>query len=118
MTDVTKDILMNRDIISINQDIECRGPYCIRQWNNPENVFALIRPLSTGEYAIGMFNLSDKKAEMSLQFYDIGLPVFSGRALEFYDCYSHTSAGTFTERYVTQLESHDCAVFKAKVVKL
>lgn len=118
MTDSTREILMNRDVISINQDVECRGPYCIRQWNNPENVFALIRPLSTGEYAIGMFNLSDKKAEMSLQFYDIGLPAFSGMGLELYDCYSHDTAGTFTERYVTQIESHDCVVFKAKVVKL
>ncbi len=118
MTDITRDILMNKDIISINQDIECRGPFCIRQWNNPENVFALVRPLSTGEYAIGMFNLSDKKAEMSLQFYDIGLPVSSGRGLELYDCYEHKVTGTFTERYVTQLESHDCVMFKAKVVKL
>ncbi len=118
MTDTTRDILTNRDIISINQDIECRGPYCIRQWNNPENVFALIKPLCTGEYAVGLFNLSDKKAEMSLQFYDIGLPAASGRGLELYDCYSHSTAGTFTERYVTQLESHDCEVFRAKAVKL
>lgn len=118
MDDTAKDILTNRDIISINQDIECRSPYIIRQWNNPENVFALVRPLSAGEYAIGLFNLSDKRAEMSLQFYDIGLPVFSGRGLELYDCYLHSSAGTYTERYVTQLEPHDCAVFKARSVKL
>ena len=118
MDAAAKEILTNKDIISINQDIECRGPYIIRQWNNPENVFALVRPLSTGEYAIGLFNLSDKRAEMSLQFYDIGLPVFSGKGLEMYDCCSHSSAGTFTERYVTQLDSHDCAVFKASVVKL
>ncbi|MBP3267204.1 MAG: glycoside hydrolase family 27 protein, partial [Ruminococcus sp.] len=115
MTDTTREILTNPDIISIDQDIECRGAYCIRQWNNPENVFALIKPLSTGEYAIGLFNLSDRRAEMSLQFYDIGLPAASGRGLEMYDCYEHTTVGTYTERYVTQLESHDCAVFKAKV---
>ena len=118
MDAAAKEILTNKDIISINQDIECRGPYIIRQWNNPENVFALVRPLSTGEYAIGLFNLSDKRAEMSLQFYDIGLPVFSGKGLEMYDCCLHSSAGTFTERYVTQLDSHDCAVFKASLVKL
>ena len=118
MTDTTKEILMNRDIISINQDPECRGPYIIRQWNNPENVFALVKPLADGEYAIGMFNLSDKRAEMSLQFYDIGLPVSSGRGLELYNCYSHSVTGTFTERYVTQLDSHGCDVFKARAVKV
>ncbi|MBQ9947834.1 MAG: glycoside hydrolase family 27 protein, partial [Oscillospiraceae bacterium] len=92
--------------------------YCIRQWNNPENVFALIKPLSGGDYAIGMFNFSDKKSEMSLQFFDIGLPAASGRGLELYDCYSHSVIGTFTERYAAQIDSHDCMMFRAKVVKL
>lgn len=78
MSEVAKEILTNKDVIAINQDIECRGPYCIRQWNNPENVFSLIKPLSGGDYAVGMFNFSDKKSEMSLQFYDIGLPAASG----------------------------------------
>ncbi len=118
MSDAAKEILTNPDIIAINQDDEVRGPYCIRQWNNPENVFALIRPLSGGDYAIGMFNFGDKKSEMSLQFYDIGLPAASGRGLELYDCYTHSVIGTFTERYAAQIESHDCVVFRAKVVKL
>ena len=34
MTDVTLETLGNEDLIRINQDIECRAPYCIRQWNN------------------------------------------------------------------------------------
>ena len=118
MTPATKEILTNKDVIAINQDIECRGPYCIRQWNNPENVFSLIKPLSGGDYAVGMFNFSDKKSEMSLQFYDIGLPAASGRGLELYDCYSHSVIGTFSERYAAQIESHDCLMFRAKVVKL
>ena len=118
MTEETKAILINKDIIAINQDMECSGPYCIRQWNNPEKVFALIKPLCGGEYAIGMFNFSDKTSEMSLQFFDIGLPSCSGRGLELYDCHKHESAGTFTERYAPQIASHDCLVFRAKVVKL
>ena len=117
MTPETKEILMNPDVIAINQDIECRGPFCIRQWNNPEKVFALVKPLCGGEYAIGLFNFGDRKNEMSLQFYDIGLPYGSGRALELYDCHSHQTIGTFTERFATQLDSHDCMVLRAKVVR-
>ena len=117
MTPETKEILTNADIIALNQDIECRGPYCIRQWNNPEKVFALVKPLHGGDYAIGMFNFSDKTSEMSLQFYDIGLPTSSGRGLELYDCHLHKTIGTFTERYAAQIPSHDCLVFRAKVVK-
>ncbi|MBE5793547.1 MAG: glycoside hydrolase family 27 protein [Clostridiales bacterium] len=117
MTPETKEILTNPDIIAINQDIECRGPFCIRQWNNPEKVFALVKPLFGGDYAIGFFNFGDQKSEMSLQFYDIGLPYSSGRALELYDCHTHQTIGTFTERYAAQVDSHDCMVFRAKVVK-
>lgn len=118
MSESTKEILLNTDIIAINQDPECRGPYCIRQWNNPDKVFALVKPLSGSEYAIGLFNLSDRKSEMSLQFFDIGLPMSSGRGLELYDCHTHKIVGTFSERYAVQLEAHDCQVFRAKPVKL
>ncbi len=118
MSDNTKEVLMNKDIIAINQDTECRGPYCIKQWNNPDNVFALIKPLSDGDYAIGMFNLSDNRSEMSLQFYDIGLPATAGRALRLYDCYSHSEDGVYEDRYATYIEPHDCKMFRARVVKL
>ncbi len=118
MDDVTRGILTNREVIAINQDIECRGPYCIRQWNNPENVFALVKPMSDGGYAIGLFNFGDRSGEMSLQFWDIGLTYASGRGLEMYDCWNKKNLGVFTERFVTTIEPHDCVMLRAKVVKI
>lgn len=118
MTPATKEILTNKDVIAINQDIECRGPYCIKQWNNPDNVFSLVKPLSNGDYAVGMFNFGDRAGEMSLQFWDIGLPAASGRGLSVYDCWEHEELGIFTERYVTTVEPHGCVVLRAKVVKI
>ncbi len=117
MSAKAKEILTNKDVIAINQDPECRGPFCVRQWNNPENVFSLIKPLCGGDYAIGMFNFTDKNAEMSLQLYDIGLPYSSGRALEVYDCYKHESLGKFTERLCFKVESHGSLMFRAKLVR-
>ncbi len=118
MTPATKEILTNKDVIAINQDIECRGPYCIKQWNNPDNVFSLVKPLANGDYAIGMFNFGDRAGEMSLQFWDIGLTTASGRGLSVYDCWKHEELGTFTERFVTTVEPHGCVVLRAKVVKV
>lgn len=118
MTPATKEILTNKDVIAINQDIECRGPYCIKQWNNPDNVFSLVKPLSNGDYAIGMFNFGDRVGEMSLQFWDIGLTTASGRGLSVYDCWKHKELGTFTERFCTTVEPHGCVVLRAKVVKV
>lgn len=118
MTPATKEILTNKDVIAINQDIECRGPYCIKQWNNPDNVFSLVKPLANGDYAIGMFNFGDRAGEMSLQFWDIGLTTASGRGLSVYDCWKHEELGTFTERFCTTVEPHGCVVLRAKVVKV
>ena len=118
MSDATLEILTNKDVLAINQDIACRGAYCIRQWNNPENVFSLVKPLANGDYAIGMFNFGDRTNEMSLQFFDIGLPYSSGRGLEIYDCHTHSSEGTYSERLCVQIPSHDCKMYRAKVVKL
>ena len=117
MTEETRKILTNKDVIALNQDIECRGPYCIRQWNNPENVMAFVKPLSNGDYGIAMFNFSDKRSEMSLQFWDIGLSAAAGRGLSMYDCWEHKELGVFTERFVTEIEPHDCVVLRGKVVK-
>ena len=118
MTPATKEILTNKDVIAINQDIECRGPYCIKQWNNPDNVFSLVKLLANGDYAVGMFNFGDRAGEMSLQFWDIGLPAASGRGLSVYDCWKHEELGTFTERFCTTVEPHGCVVLRAKVVKV
>ncbi|MCL1845913.1 MAG: glycoside hydrolase family 27 protein [Defluviitaleaceae bacterium] len=117
MTEQTAKILTNKDVIALNQDIEGRGPYCIRQWNNMENVFSLIKPLSGGDYAVAMINISDQKGEMSLQFYDIGLPNASGMGFDFYDCWKHESIGFFTERISLDIEPHECRVFRLKVAK-
>ena len=118
MPPATKEILTNKDVIAINQDIECRGPYCIKQWNNPDNVFSLVKPLANGDYAVGMFNFGDRAGEMSLQFWDIGLTTASGRGLSIYDCWKHEELGTFTERFCTTVEPHGCVVLRAKVVKV
>ncbi|SHJ53197.1 alpha-galactosidase [Anaerocolumna jejuensis DSM 15929] len=116
MSKETVEILTNKDIIALNQDEEARGPYCIRQWNNPEKVMAFVKPLSNGDYAIGMFNFSETASEMSLQFWDIGLSAAAGKGLSIYDCWSHEEEGTFKERYVCTLEPHGCRVFRGKVI--
>lgn len=117
MSQATLDILMNRDVIAINQDPECRSFYRLNQWNNPNNVFSLVKPLSGGEYAVGMFNLGDHPGEMSLEFFDMGLPYASGYQLSFYDCYKHEPVGSFKERYCTTIEPHDSRMFRVKLVR-
>ena len=116
---VTKDILLNRDLIAINQDIECRSAYRIKpepQWFHSEDVFMLVKLLSDGDLAIGFFNLSDTQRELSLQFWDLGIPYASGAKLSLYDCIEHKELGIYSERYAPTIPAHDCMVVRARLV--
>jgi alpha-galactosidase len=117
MSEATRQILTNRDVIALNQDIEGRGAYAIRQWNNSDNLFALVKPLSGGDYAMCMVNIGDVKHEMSVQFHDMGLTYASGWALEFYDCWTHEVIGTFRERISLDIEPHASRTFRIRVIK-
>ncbi len=120
MTDATKEILMNKDVIAINQDPEGRGAYVLDSsgWDNGQ-VKILIKPLENGDYAIGMFNFGDKfGSRASFPFWDMGLPSAAGYGFEMYDCWKHEVIGTFAERFTADVESHDCLIMRAKLVKL
>ncbi|WP_127546821.1 glycoside hydrolase family 27 protein [Paenibacillus amylolyticus] len=117
---ITKDILLNPDLIAINQDVEARGAYRIKpepQWFHTDDVFMLVKVLTDGDLAIGFFNLSDSQRELSLQFWDMGLPYAAGYALSLYDCWGHQELGVFRERFAPVVAAHDCLVVRAKLVK-
>ncbi len=116
MSAETKATLTNSDLLSINQDVECRGPYRID--GNNEDQFILVKPLSDGSLAIGMFNLSDRRSEIALQFWDMGIPAAAGMGLELHNCWTHESEGVATERCARTIEPHACLVYKAKPVKV
>ena len=118
-TQETKNILLNRDLIAINQDAESRGAYRVRvepQWFHEDEAFVLVKVLSNGDLAIGLFNLSDTNRELTIQFWDLGLPYTSGIALSMYDCHEHKELGTFKERFAVTVPSCDCMVVRAKLV--
>ena len=118
-SDEAKNILLNKDILAINQDPEARGAYRINvepQWFNKDEAFVLIKVLSNGDIAIGLFNLSDAQRELTVQFWDFGLPYASGIGLSLYDCHQHKDLGIFRERYAATIPEHDCVVLRAKLV--
>ncbi|WP_315370437.1 glycoside hydrolase family 27 protein [Paenibacillus xylanexedens] len=117
---ITKDILLNPDLIAINQDVEARGAYRIKpepQWFHTDDVFMLVKVLTDGDLAIGFFNLSDSQRELSLQFWDMGLPYAARYTLSLYDCWEHQELGVFRERFAPVVAAHDCLVVRAKLVK-
>lgn len=115
----TKKILQNKDLLAINQDPESRGAYRVKvepQWFHEDEAFVLVKALENGDIAIGLFNLSDRERQLSLQFWDIGLPFASGVRLSLYDCWEHEEIGIFKENYSVKVPSCDCVVLRAKLV--
>ena len=118
-TQTTKDILQNKDILAINQDPEARGAYRIKvepNWFNEKDAFVLVKALGNGDLAIGLFNFSDNTRELTVQFWDMGIPAASGAALSMYDCWEHKELGIFKERFAAHVPSGDCVVLRAKLV--
>lgn len=116
ISDSAKELLQNKDLISINQDPEGRQPYLANNTNGDRHTW--IKPMANGEYAIGYFNLSDNRTDVLLHFWDIGVPSLSGYGVELYDCFKHEVIGVFKDFYNPIIEAHGCAIYKAKVVKL
>lgn len=115
----TKKILLNPDMLAINQDAESRGAYRIQvepQWFNKDEAFVLIKVLSDGDIAIGLFNLSDTQRQLTVQFWDFGLPFACGKGLSLYDCHEHKELGIFRENFFSVIPEHDCRVLRAKLV--
>jgi alpha-galactosidase len=69
MTDETKAILTNREVIAIDQDPAGRQGDRVRA-EGPLEVWA--RPLAGGGKAVGLFNLSDQPANMDVTFAELG----------------------------------------------
>lgn len=110
----SKDLLMNKGLISINQDPECRPPFKVHCENNR---YTFVRQLANNEFAFGFFNVDDKEAEIYCILSDIGLPYDSGYAFEMTDVFTGEKAGVFKEFCNPKVGAHDCKVYKGKLVK-
>lgn len=115
MTEETKKILMNQEVIEINQDAAGHSCCKIPVYANPD-VFILEKPLANGDYALAFFNFGDAKAKAVLNFWDLGLTASCGHALQIRDCIAHKELGNKKEFLAPVLEPHGCKVYRCRLV--
>ena len=111
MTESTRGILTNREVIAINQDPDGRGCYRLPTYASPE-AFILVKPLANGDYAIGFFNFGDAPVHVELPFWDLGLTRESGLLLRMRDCLAHEDLGPKKEYFAAVVPGHGCRVFR------
>lgn len=94
MTDETKSILMNADVISIDQDTAAKPVQLLTQ---EEKVEILDRPLHDGSVAVGLFNRGDTPASGSFAWDSLKLPVKKFKVMDLWKHEPVTpSSGSFT----------------------
>ena len=126
-------LLLNKKLIAINQDPECRPPYLVgkRSVMVPEEntdeaieplrmvkdkLLTFIKHLSNQEFAIAYYNLHEEEQEMNCIFADVGLPYASGYGFDMTDVFTGEHIGIKRDYHIVSVPGHDCRLFCCRLV--
>jgi alpha-galactosidase len=108
MTDETKSILENREVIAIDQDSNYKPVVSVSSNNGLE---VLMRPLSDGSVVVGLFNRTEAPVQMS--FPRSSLPAsFAGKKLELHDLWQHAPATMTGDNFTSTVPTHGVVLVK------
>ena len=137
MSDSTKAILMNKELIRINQDTAYRQPYFLptqsryfkKNYNRktdepylssyPTDVPIMAKLLDDGSIAIGVFNLTDYDTSpwnSTVLTDSLGVPVSSGKALLIHDIFTGEEFTAKSGFISLPCKAHCSRVLKATVI--
>ena len=119
MSPFIHDLVTNRELIAINQDEEARPPIFLSDSNPqcPGDRIICLKFLSGGDYALGLFNISEEDKELHVLFEDAGLPFDSGYGLRLQNVFTGEDAGFFREYFRVKVPAHDCAIYRARLAR-
>ncbi len=105
MSDETKSILTNPEVIAIDQDT--KGVQGHRVWDEgPLEIW--VKPLVDGSQAVGLFNRGESPLQITLDFNKIGAP--SSARLR--DLWQRKDLGTVQNSYTAEVPKHGVALLK------
>ena len=128
-----EQLLKNKDLIAINQDIECRPPYLVgnRSVVVPEKdkenaveplrkiknkLYTFIKHLSNNEFVIAYYNLFEEERDINFIFADAGIPYSSGYGFSMKDIFSGEEIGVKRDYHIVTVPGHDCKLYKCRLV--
>lgn len=120
MSEETRSILLNKEVIALNQDpAYCQpfpiGGFCNFKPGGSDECFILGKLLASGDIAIGIFNLSESAQSFYFSMSEIGLNRTCGKKMVMTDLWSGECYETIDSRYMVTLVPHDCQLLIAKV---
>jgi alpha-galactosidase len=105
MSEETKAILMNSEVIAVDQD--AKGVAAHRVWNEgPLEIWA--RPLADGSQAAALFNRGESVLKITLNFNSIGAPT----SAKLRDLWAHKDLGAVQNAYTADVPKHGVVFLK------
>jgi alpha-galactosidase len=105
MTDETKSILMNAEVIAVDQDPD-GSP--VKKISEQGPLVIAARPLMHQTYAIGLFNRGDAPAKMTVTWKQIG---WHGK-IQVRDLWAHKDLGRIADQYSAEVPTHGVVLIK------
>ncbi|MDB5158546.1 MAG: glycoside hydrolase family 27 protein [Mucilaginibacter sp.] len=105
MSEATKQILLNKEIIAVDQDKATKPGSRVISDDQKE---IWVKSLNDGSKAVVIFNKQDTEATLSLNFKDIN----AIKKAKIRDLWSHSDKGTFTDAYSAKIAPHGVAMIK------
>jgi alpha-galactosidase len=109
MSEETKGILMNAEVIAIDQDPEAKP---VKVVNQEGQTAVLARPLKDQSVAVGLFNRGDQPAEVGVNWSALNLP---GGKLQVRDLWKQQNVEASGDRYSATVPNHGVVLLKASV---
>ena len=107
MSDETKSILTNAEVIAIDQDPD--GKPARRVSDDEATAVVVIRPLHDGSVAVGLFNRADQAQPVGVKLESLGL---LGKKLLARDLWKHADVPLAVDGYEVMVPSHGVVLLK------
>jgi len=101
MSDTTREILTNREVIAVDQDSLGVQGWLVSQPRPDLQVW--VKPLRDGSRAVALFNRTEAPAEIAVEWSAIGL---ARGAATVRDLWAHADRGRFADRYAATVPPH------------
>jgi alpha-galactosidase len=109
MSDETKEILTNSEVLAIDQDPDGKS---VQRITAPDSMTVVIsRPLHDGSTAVAFFNRGDQPQSITLDWTSMGL---GGKKLQARDLWKHADVPVSGDSYTASVPSHGVVVLKVK----
>jgi alpha-galactosidase len=107
MTDETKSILMNKEVIAIDQDPNALP---VKKISEQGSVVVAARPLKDRSWAVGIFNRGTTSAKIKVSWSDLGL---HGKQ-QVRDLWAHKDLGKVADQFSADVAAHGVVLITVK----